>query len=240
MEEENQRELRVVMFPWFAHGHITPFLELAKSLATHGLQIFFVSTPLNIKRLKPQMFDEQGIELVELPMPFVEGLPAGVESTADVAKSAEARDVLIPLLRAAMDLLEKPFEALLKRISPDMVIHDFVQHWAPRVAAPIPTIYFNIMGMACFSYWEAQLEFLPENPTPRDLTFSPPGLPSSIMKRRLFEANRALGLYQKDRLTDGLSVSERLVICMRECWAIACNTSMVLEAVYVEYLKRLR
>ncbi|GLJ19372.1 hypothetical protein SUGI_0349010 [Cryptomeria japonica] len=77
MAEENQRELRVVMFPWLAHGHIAPFVQLAKSLATHGLKIFFVSTPLNIRRIRPQMLDAPGIDLVELAMPSVEGLPAG-------------------------------------------------------------------------------------------------------------------------------------------------------------------
>ncbi|GLJ35309.1 hypothetical protein SUGI_0710260 [Cryptomeria japonica] len=111
MAEEKQRELRVVMIPWLAHGHITPFVELAKSLASNGLKIFFVSTPLNIRRIKPQICDAPGIELVELAMPSVEGLPPGVESTADAAKTGEA-PLLIPLLRAAMDLLEKPFEAL--------------------------------------------------------------------------------------------------------------------------------
>ncbi|GLJ19371.1 hypothetical protein SUGI_0349000 [Cryptomeria japonica] len=56
MVKENQRELRVVMFPWLAQGHIMPFVELAKSLANYGLKIFFVSTPLSIKlQMKPQI-----------------------------------------------------------------------------------------------------------------------------------------------------------------------------------------
>ncbi|GLJ19368.1 hypothetical protein SUGI_0348970 [Cryptomeria japonica] len=169
MAEENQRELCVVMFPWLAHGHIAPFVQLAKSLATHGLKIFFVSTPLNIKRIRPQMFDAPGIDLVELAMPSVEGLPAGVESTADVGKRGEA-PVLIPLLIAAMDLLEKPFEALLKQLLPDFVIHNLVQPWAPRVANPIPTMLFLILGVASFSFEQGQLDSALGNPTVQDLT----------------------------------------------------------------------
>ncbi|GLJ19369.1 hypothetical protein SUGI_0348980 [Cryptomeria japonica] len=102
MAQEYQRELRVVMFPWLAHGHITPFLELAKSLATHGLKIFFVSTSLNIKRIKPEVLDAPGIEMVELAMPSVEGLPPGVESSADAANTGEAplrSSVATPLTR---------------------------------------------------------------------------------------------------------------------------------------------
>ncbi|GLJ53005.1 hypothetical protein SUGI_1128850 [Cryptomeria japonica] len=73
-------QLHVMMFPWLAHGHITPFLELAKSLLIYGLRISFVSTPLNIARIRKQMV--LGIELVELSLPSVDGLPVGVESTA--------------------------------------------------------------------------------------------------------------------------------------------------------------
>ncbi|GLJ19366.1 hypothetical protein SUGI_0348940 [Cryptomeria japonica] len=145
MAEEKQGELSVVMFPWLAHGHITPFLELAKILATHGLKIFFVSTPLNIKRIKPRVLDAQGIELVELGMPSVEGLPPGVESSADVVKRAEA-PLILPLLTVAIDLLEKPFETLLQKLSPDFVMYDVMQFWVPRVANPIPAILFLTMG----------------------------------------------------------------------------------------------
>ncbi|GLJ19443.1 hypothetical protein SUGI_0350960 [Cryptomeria japonica] len=77
MAEKKQKELRVVMFPGLSQGHITPFLELAKSLASHGLKIFFVSTPPNIKRIKLQAFELQGLDLVELAM---EKLPTDGES----------------------------------------------------------------------------------------------------------------------------------------------------------------
>ncbi|GLJ52959.1 hypothetical protein SUGI_1128160 [Cryptomeria japonica] len=76
----DHRQLHVVMFPWLAHGHITPYLDLAKGLLSHGLRISFLSTPLNIARIKKQIVP--GIELVELPLPSVDGLPSGVESTA--------------------------------------------------------------------------------------------------------------------------------------------------------------
>ncbi|GLJ19367.1 hypothetical protein SUGI_0348960 [Cryptomeria japonica] len=237
MAEEKQRELRVVMFPWFAHGHITPFVELAKSLASHDFKIFFVSTPLNIRRIEPQISDAEGIDLVELAMPSVEGLPKGVESSADAAKRGEA-PLLLPLLKTAMDLLEKPFEALLRQLSPDLVIHDLVQHWVPRLAKPIPTIFFLILGMASFSFGEGQLDIAPGNPIAQDLIVSPPGFPSTIIQRHLFQAQRVLELYEKH--ADGLSISDRASICVRESWAVACNTCLELEGVYVEYLQSLR
>ncbi|XP_059070423.1 anthocyanidin 3-O-glucoside 2''-O-glucosyltransferase-like [Cryptomeria japonica] len=75
----DDRQLHVVMFPWFAQGHITPLLDLAKSLLTSGLRISFVSTPANIAWIKKKIVP--GIELVELQLPSVDGVPAGVEST---------------------------------------------------------------------------------------------------------------------------------------------------------------
>ncbi|GLJ19442.1 hypothetical protein SUGI_0350950 [Cryptomeria japonica] len=92
MVEEKQRELRVVVFPWLAHGHITPFVELGKRLTSHGLKVFIVSTPMNIKlRITPQVWDSPGIDLIELPMPSVEGLPTGVECSAELVKRPEGK-----------------------------------------------------------------------------------------------------------------------------------------------------
>ncbi|XP_057829516.2 anthocyanidin-3-O-glucoside rhamnosyltransferase isoform X2 [Cryptomeria japonica] len=237
MGEEKQRELRVVMFPWLAHGHITPFVELAKSLATHGLKIFFVSTPLNIKRIEPQICDAPDIDLVELAMPTVKGLPPGVECSVDVVKRAEA-PLLVPLLITAMDLLEKPFAMLLQKLSPDFVIYDVMQHWVPRVANPIPTILFLTMGTAGSSYWEGELDMASGNPTAEDLTLSPAGFPSPNIHLTLFEARRAhFQIYEKH--AGDLSVIERASICLRESWAVACNTCLELEGVYVEYLQSL-
>ncbi|XP_057853374.2 UDP-glycosyltransferase 91C1 [Cryptomeria japonica] len=241
MAEEKQRELRVVMFPWLAQGHITPFLELAKRLATHGLKIFFVSTPLNIKlRIRPQVLNTPGIDLVELAMPSVEGLPRGLEFSADVVKRADA-PVILPLLSVAMDLLEKPFEALLQQLSPDFVIYDVIQHWVPRVAAklphPIPPIVFVTPEVAGISYLEGQLDTTSGNPSAEDLMVSPPGFPSPNIRFKLFEGRRAMEhLYRKR--SDGLSIVERLSICLRESWAIACNACSELEGEYIDYLRR--
>ncbi|XP_059077642.1 UDP-glycosyltransferase 91C1-like [Cryptomeria japonica] len=239
MAAEKQRALRVVMFPWLAYGHMTPFLELAKRLTAHGLKIFFVSTPLNIQRIKPQMWDAPGIDLVGLAMPSVEGLPAGVESTADCIGKEGGGGGLIPLLVQALDLLEKPFEALLRHLSPDFVVHDFVQYWVPRVASklsiPIPTILFLALGAASISFAEGQFARGMENPSAEELTVAPPGFPSSIVGRRLFEARKVVALYRKQG--EGISFRERGSICGRESWAVACNTCMELEGIYVEYLQ---
>ncbi|GLJ47574.1 hypothetical protein SUGI_1004640 [Cryptomeria japonica] len=151
----DHHKLHVVMFPWLAHGHITPFLELAKRLLSYGFRISFVSTPLNIARIKQQILQSEptpGIEMVELPMPSVDGLPIGIESTTGLFEIG--RTDLIPLLFQALDLCEHPFGALLKLLSPDFVIHDVTLCWIPRVAAKlgIPTINFMSFNAATMSF----------------------------------------------------------------------------------------
>eukprot|EP01018_Ginkgo_biloba_P016532 Gb_21980 [translate_table: standard] len=80
------KKLHVVVFPWLAHGHISHFLDLSYILAKDaGLRVSFVSTPRNISRIKRLLEPEWGhIDLVELPLPSVEGLRHGAESTTDV------------------------------------------------------------------------------------------------------------------------------------------------------------
>ncbi|GLJ19447.1 hypothetical protein SUGI_0351000 [Cryptomeria japonica] len=153
MAEEKKRELRMVMFPWLAYGRIGPFIELAKNLARHGLKIIFVSTPLNIKRIKQQVLDAPGIDLMELAMPSVEGLPTGVESSTDCVKR-EHTPLLLSLLPVALDLFEKPFEALLEQLSPDFMMYDVLRYWVRRVASklpnPIPAILCHVQYMFGF------------------------------------------------------------------------------------------
>ncbi|KAG9153369.1 hypothetical protein Leryth_017274 [Lithospermum erythrorhizon] len=49
VDDKNQKMLEVLMFPWLAHGHISPFLELAKKLAkSTEFIVYLCSTPVNL------------------------------------------------------------------------------------------------------------------------------------------------------------------------------------------------
>jgi hypothetical protein len=128
--------LDVVVFPWLAFGHMIPYLELSKRLAARGHDVTFVSTPRNVSRLPPVPAGLSArLRFVSLPMPPVDGLPEGAESTADVPPGNDE------LIKKACDGLAAPFAAFMADLvaaggrKPDWIIIDFAYHWLPPIAA---------------------------------------------------------------------------------------------------------
>ncbi|CAH9093650.1 unnamed protein product [Cuscuta epithymum] len=130
-QQQQQKELHVAMFPWLAFGHITPFLELSKSIAAKGHKISFISTPRNIDRLPLLPPDLQSsIAMVKIPLPRIDGLSSpNAEATMDIQPEE------MPYLKEAMDGMETEVTRFLERTSPDWIIFDVAQHWLPPVAA---------------------------------------------------------------------------------------------------------
>nr|TKW31464.1 hypothetical protein SEVIR_2G108400v2 [Setaria viridis] len=141
-EQQQQAPLHVVVFPWLAFGHLIPFLELSKRLAARGHAVTFVSTPRNVARLPPVPAAGLSgqVRMVALPLPAVDGLPEGAESTADLPPEK------VELLKAAFDGLAAPFADFLAAACsadgrsgelerrPDWVVLDFAHHWLCPIA----------------------------------------------------------------------------------------------------------
>jgi len=198
-----KNKLHFLVFPWLAQGHINPFLQLSKALAIHGHTVSFLSTPLNISRIKPslQLQDWPGrIDLLELPLPPTEGLTPGAECTADIPIE------MTLLLKKAMDGMEKPFRRLLGQLSPDYLVHDLVQYGAQRAAAEmrVPAIFFCVFPAAfCsrffhpYKSWNQTQESSEEksrNPEliVEELAALPIGFPSSAITVRPYEVRDLL------------------------------------------------
>lgn len=78
------KECHVMMFPWMAFGHMIPFFELSKRLASKGIRVSFVSSPRNLQRMPPIPPNlAEKIKMVEIPLPPVDGLPENCEATVD-------------------------------------------------------------------------------------------------------------------------------------------------------------
>ncbi|TYJ32423.1 hypothetical protein E1A91_A05G033800v1 [Gossypium mustelinum] len=126
------KKLHIAMFPWLAYCHTMPFLEVSKFLAQNGHRISYISTPKNISRLpKLPPHLSSNITFVEFSLPQVDGLPPGVESTAEVPIEN------VPYLKNAYDKLQGPLTEFLKNSNVNWIIHDFEPYWLPGVAAPL-------------------------------------------------------------------------------------------------------
>ncbi|KAL3508052.1 hypothetical protein ACH5RR_033434 [Cinchona calisaya] len=82
--EAKQPSLRVLMFPWLAHGHISPFLELAKKLSKRNFDVYLCSTPINlnsIKKFLSKTSSDLSINLVEFHLPSLPELPPHYHTT---------------------------------------------------------------------------------------------------------------------------------------------------------------
>nr|KYP77153.1 Anthocyanidin 3-O-glucosyltransferase [Cajanus cajan] len=82
-----ENNIRVVMLPWSAFGHLIPFFKLSTALAKAGVRVSFISSPKNIQRLPklPSTLSHL-VELVQLSLPSLdkELLPEGAEATVDI------------------------------------------------------------------------------------------------------------------------------------------------------------
>ncbi|CAN6309696.1 unnamed protein product [Urochloa humidicola] len=134
MDAADESSMHIVIFPWLAFGHLFPCLELAERLASRGHRVSFVSTPRNLARLPPvRPVLLRLVDLVALPLPRVDGLPDGAESTSDVPHDK------FDLHRKAFDGLAAPFAAFLDAAAadgrkPDWVVADFIHHWVAAAA----------------------------------------------------------------------------------------------------------
>lgn len=137
-----------MLFPWLAFGHVIPFLELSKSLASNGdrIQISFISTPSIIKRL-PSIHPlslKARINLISVDFPVVDNLPAGCEATIDFKDGEQTQ-----YLKKAYDLLQAPVETLLNEMKPDLIIFDIINCWVPDIGARI--LELNSIFLLLFS-----------------------------------------------------------------------------------------
>ncbi|KAK4414632.1 Beta-D-glucosyl crocetin beta-1,6-glucosyltransferase [Sesamum alatum] len=123
----DQRTIHVLMFPWLAHGHISPYLELAKRLTKRDFIIHLCSTPANLSSIKHKISEKfaLSVRLVELHLPSLPNLPPCYHTTNGLPPD------LMPTLKLAFDMAKPNFFRILASIKPDLLIYDFLQPWAP-------------------------------------------------------------------------------------------------------------
>ncbi|GFQ07498.1 beta-d-glucosyl crocetin beta-1 6-glucosyltransferase [Phtheirospermum japonicum] len=143
---------KILMFPWLAHGHIFPFLELAKkTLSRKRFHIYFCSTAINFPSINS--FVEKtslasSIDLVQLHLqPSIE-LPPHYHTTKNLPSKLN-----LTLLKS-FQTAKSSFSNIIDTIKPDLVIYDIFQPWAAKISSSrnIPAVHFAAFGAATSAF----------------------------------------------------------------------------------------
>ncbi|XP_059450789.1 cyanidin 3-O-galactoside 2''-O-xylosyltransferase FGGT1-like [Corylus avellana] len=175
--------LHLAMYPWFAFGHLSPFLHLSNKLAQKGHTIsFFIPTNTQPK-LEPFNLYPDHITFVPITLPHVDGLPSDAETTSDVPFT------LYPHLMTAMDRTETHIDLLLHDLKPDIVLFDFA-YWVPKLARNlgIKSIAYSVVSAAAVSYIIVPARQRSGYHSEADFIQPPSGFPVSSIKLHVNEA----------------------------------------------------
>ncbi|XP_029130870.1 UDP-glycosyltransferase 79B30 [Cajanus cajan] len=139
--------LHIAMFPWFAMGHLTPYLHLSNKLAKRGHRVSFFIPKRTQAKLEQFNLYPHLITFYPINVPHVDGLPHGAETTSDVSFP------LVPLIMTAMDRTENDIELLLLHLKPQIVFFDFT-YWLPNMTRRlgIKSFQYHIVSPATISY----------------------------------------------------------------------------------------
>ncbi|KAL0718477.1 hypothetical protein Bca4012_067799 [Brassica carinata] len=241
MAEPNHK-LHVAVFPWLALGHMIPYLQLSKLIATKGHTVTFISTPRNISRLpKTPSSDNLSINFVSLPLPnAVDNLPENAESTTDVPETH------IGYLKKAFDGLSESFSEFLQASQPDWIVHDILHYWVPPIAEKLGVrrAIFCTFTAASIIIINGPSSIMIHGRDPRktveDLVAPPPWVPfETNIVYRPFEARRFMeyptagvtGAELNDNYRTGLTYAGTEVIAIRTC--------MELEPEWIQLLSKI-
>ncbi|KAH7567978.1 hypothetical protein JRO89_XS07G0204600 [Xanthoceras sorbifolium] len=230
MESRSSDEVHVVMFPLFAFGHISPFVQLSNKLSVHGVKVSFFSAPGNIARIKSTLKLTPKAQIIPLQIPQIEGLPPGLDSTSDMTPA------MAELLKQALDLMQPQITTLLTQLKPHFVFFDFAQHWLPKLASPlgIKTLKFSVFSAVSGAY--NMVPARRNNHTIHDMMRPPNGFPvTGITSLKEFEARDFLYVFKN--FHGNPSVYDRALGCCNSCTALVIKTCHEMEGPYVDFIK---
>ncbi|XP_020250740.1 anthocyanin 3'-O-beta-glucosyltransferase-like [Asparagus officinalis] len=139
-------KLKVFFIPFYATGHMLPFLDLAFLFSTRpDIETTLLITAANASLLQPTI-DSYGqrIKLLLFPFPSAEsGLLPGQENVSSIPYAD------IYKMCTAADFSRDPIETLLRLHSPDAVVSDISFSWMSSLASElgIPNVIFHVIGV---------------------------------------------------------------------------------------------
>ncbi|KAK3020277.1 hypothetical protein RJ639_047717 [Escallonia herrerae] len=225
----SDRTIHIVMYPWFAMGHLTAFVHIANKLAAEGHKISFFVPTKSLPKVEQFNLHPDFISFIPVTVPHVEGLPPGAETTSDVPYPLHTH------IMTAMDLTRPMIESSLKKLRPHFVFFDFA-YWLPSVTQSL-----GIKSLLCCIISPATIGYLlsparGKQMTEADLMEPPQGFPPSSIKLHAHEA-RGLATQTLKEYGSGVSFVERLLNSFIACDAISFRACREMEGPYCDYLE---
>ncbi|GAB4848391.1 hypothetical protein Ancab_003086 [Ancistrocladus abbreviatus] len=234
------RQLHVMFFPFLAHGHMIPTLDIARLFASRGAKTTIITTPRNAPTFLHSIQATQKlgtpISLEIFPFPAKEaGLPDGLENLEHVA----GQDTFNKFLVATETLLRPQLEQLLQDIlrRPDCLVADMFFPWATDTAVKfnIPRLVFHGTSFFSLCVSEVLRIYQPQRKTD-DEEFILPHLPHQIRMSRLqlseFERERENVEHYFTRFMDRVKESEV------KSYGVIVNSFYELEPDYADHYRK--
>ncbi|MFQ6648684.1 hypothetical protein Gotur_020943 [Gossypium turneri] len=223
------QQLHIFFFPFMAHGHAIPFIDLAILFATKGVKSTIIATPSNAPRIKKvtHKANKLGyqIDTLVIKFPAVEaGLPDGCDDT-DKVPSPD----MMPKFFLAVEMLKQPLSDLLKQHRPHCLVADMFFPWTTEVAAmfKIPRIVFH--GTCVFSL-SAMEHVRLYQPHKSKETFTIPNFPGDDINMTTAELQDYVK--QETWRTKLFNDSKETEL---ECFGVIVNSFYELESVYADH-----
>ncbi|XP_038989977.1 scopoletin glucosyltransferase-like [Phoenix dactylifera] len=226
--------LRIYFIPFPSPGHIIPMVDIAKLFAERGADAVVVLTPLNAARFGGTVARAAAaghrICLHVLAFPSAAGLPDGCEST-DALPSRSVSG----LFARALDLLQDPFQRLVRDCRPDAVVSDVFLPWTATAAAELGIPRYAFTGTGCFAL-SVERSLHVNRPQDRASSnsdpFLVPGLPDRLYLTRSRLAEATLPDSTAQEFLDRARKADRSTAG----WVV--NTFPELEPGYLEHYER--
>ncbi|KAK8565165.1 hypothetical protein V6N13_020291 [Hibiscus sabdariffa] len=228
-------EIHAVMFPYFAFGHISPFIQLSNKLSLDGVKISFLTAPGNVGRIKSSFLVSPNIQIIPLHIPLVQGLPHDIHNTSQMTPAMHE------LLKQALDLMQPQIQALLSDLNPHFVFFDFFQCWLPKLCSQlgIKAVCFSVFSAISGAYLTVPARLVgveTEEPTVEDLKKPPCGFPeTSVTCLKAFQARDLTYVFKS--FDGGPAVYYRAIDSLSNCSLIVIKTCNEMERPYVDFMK---
>ncbi|MED6197101.1 hypothetical protein PIB30_053541 [Stylosanthes scabra] len=232
------RTLNIFFFPFLAHGHMIPTIDMAKLFASRGVNSTIVTTPLNAPFISKAIATNSKtytniIQIQTINFPSADaGLPHGCENL-NLIPSPD----YLPVFFEATRRLQEPLEEQLLQHKPDCVVADMFFPWATDSASKfgIPRIVFHGTGFFSLCATECVRLYEPyKNVSSDSEPFVIPNLPGEIKLTRMQLPPFAMDTDISKFMTN---MSQEIGESELRSYGVVVNSFYELESVYAYHYR---